>query len=370
MTTRTWTAALAAVTLTLAACGGDDGATAADDTGSATTTEATPDVTGSATTPTATATETATSEPDGTADASATADGSGTVGSGTVDPGPVTVEHRFGTTTIEAPPERIVSFDSQWTDVLVALDAPLVGALFSPDPEGRRFPWQEDIALDVEPLVYSTGIPYEAIAALQPDLIVVGFAALEQADYDRLSQIAPTIPLLSDATVDPWQEMAAVAGDVLGAPEQAAELVADAERQSAAVLAELPALEGRTYAMANYVQGDAIYVVADPDDGAGVFFAQLGMQIAPELLTLADSELGRATLSLERIDLLAADLLILLTNGVDPAEIPGYAALPQAQSGAVAILDAADASALNTPTPLSIPYVLDLIRPALEAAAG
>jgi iron complex transport system substrate-binding protein len=39
------------------------------------------------------------------------------------------------------------------------------------------------------------------------------------------------------------------------------------------------------------------------------------------------------------------------------------------RDGAVAVLDLAAVSGLNTPTPLSIPYSLEQIRPALEAAA-
>jgi iron complex transport system substrate-binding protein len=40
------------------------------------------------------------------------------------------------------------------------------------------------------------------------------------------------------------------------------------------------------------------------------------------------------------------------------------------QTGAVATVDLAAATALNTPSPLSIPYGLEVIRPALEAAAA
>jgi iron complex transport system substrate-binding protein len=58
-----------------------------------------------------------------------------------------------------------------------------------------------------------------------------------------------------------------------------------------------------------------------------------------------------------------------LTNGAEPAEIPGYDARPAVQDGAVAVLDLAAVTGLNTPTPLSIPYSLERIRPALEAAA-
>src|SRR5690348_6417084 len=49
---------------------------------------------------------------------------------------PVTVDHRYGSTTVAQRPERIVSLDNQWTDVLVALDAPLAGAALDPMAEG------------------------------------------------------------------------------------------------------------------------------------------------------------------------------------------------------------------------------------------
>ena len=282
----------------------------------------------------------------------------------------VTVEHSYGSTTIDAVPERIVSIDTQWTDVLVALDAPLVGAALDPTVEGGRYPWQDVIPASVEDIPVTDTIPYEAVAALRPDLIVVSWGAAEQSDYDQLSELAPTIPLLGDEQVDTWQDMATVAGEFLGEEEQAAALIADADQQAADLAAELPGLEGKTYALANYVPGDAIYVVADPDDGAATVFAQLGLSIDPDLLALADGASGRVELSLERVGELDADLLILLTNGADPNEIPGYSGLPAVQSGAVSVLDVPTITGLNTPTPLSVPYALEAIHPALEAAAA
>ena len=281
----------------------------------------------------------------------------------------VTVDHLYGSTTVDATPQRIVSLNTQWTDVMTSLDAPLVGAALDPTIEGGSYPWQ-DMPEGVEMIEVSDAIPYEAVAGLRPDLIVASWAAVEESDYDRLTDIAPTIPLLSDADVDEWQDMATVAGDLLREPEQAATLISDADEQAAALATELPGLEGKTYALANYVPGDAIYVVADPEDGAATLFAQLGLAIDPDLLALADGEAGRVTLSLERVGDLDADLLILLTNGADPNEVPGYAGLPAVQNGAVSVLDVPTITGLNTPTPLSVPYALEAIRPALDAAAG
>jgi iron complex transport system substrate-binding protein len=283
---------------------------------------------------------------------------------------PVVIEHRYGSTTIEEAPERIVSYDSQWTDVLAALDAPVVGALFN--PYGPRLPWQEDILADAEELAFANdGVPFEKIASLRPDLIVVSWEVASEADYERLSQIAPTIPLLGDDdAVDAWQDMANVAGRVLGKEDEAAQMVDDAEQESAEFVADVPGLDGKTYVMANYVSGQGIWLVADPDDGADVIFGQLGMEIAPQVLALPNLQQGRAQVSVEQIQLLDADYLVLLANGTDPATIPGYSTLPVVKAGAVSLLDLTDVSGLNTPSPLSIPYVLDLIRPELEVAAG
>jgi iron complex transport system substrate-binding protein len=286
--------------------------------------------------------------------------------------GPVTIEHKYGTTTLDHTPERIVSLDNQWTDVLTALDAPLVGAALDPQIDGGRYPWQDGIPDDVEDITVTDKIPFEAVAALHPDLVVITWGAQDQNDYDMLSAIAPTIPLLGDEQVDSWQDIARVAGEVLGEPGRGEQLVTESEERTAQISEELPGIGGHTFALANYVPGDAVHVVADPDDGSSRFFADLGLEIDPDIVDLADGASGRTELSLERIDELDADLLILFTNGADPAEIPGYDLLPAVQHHAVAVLDLAAVAGLNTPTPLSIPYSLDRIRPALEAldAAG
>jgi iron complex transport system substrate-binding protein len=301
---------------------------------------------------------------------------SSTAAPATAAAGSITIEHRHGTTTLDHLPERIVSLDLQWTDVLVALDAPLVGAALEPLmlDRGGRYPWQDGTIPDsVESIpVDPSGsvLPFEAVAALQPDLIVVSWPAAERAEYDRLSEIAPTIPLLGDRQVDLWEDIATVAGRLVGDPGKAEALIAESDAGVDALAAELPGLAGKTYAMANYVPGSAINVVADPADGSAKVFHELGLEIDPDLLAIADGASGRVEISLERIDELDADLLIMLTNGADPAEIPGYRALPAVQDGAVAILDLASVVGLNTPTPRSIPYSLDAIRSALEAAAG
>ena len=287
---------------------------------------------------------------------------------GSGDSGTVAVEHSYGTTEVPVRPERIVTLDTQWTDVLLALDTSPVGYLADPNVEGD-LPWRGDRLEGVTAIEATDSLPYERIASLQPDLILVTYLATERSDYETLSDIAPTIPSLSANQVDSWQDMARTAGRFLDASDEADALVADVDGQVAAVADALPGLDGKTFALVNFVPGEAFYVVADPDDGANVVFAQLGLELPRRLLEAADDVSGRVELSLEQASLLDADVLVLFTNGGQPTEIAGYDQLPAVVGGAVAVLDYAEVVGLNTPTPLSVPYSLDLIRPALEAAS-
>lgn len=283
--------------------------------------------------------------------------------------GTVTVEHRYGSTEAPVRPERIVSLDTQWTDVLLALDAPPVGYLLDPNVAGGDMPWRGDLLSGATGMTATDALPYEQIAALDPDLIVVTYFATDEADYERLSEIAPTIPTLDANQVDSWQEIARAAGTMLDDAGGAEALIDEVDGRVAELAAELPGLDGKTFTLANYVPGDAFHVVADPDDGANVVFAQLGLALSPAILDAAGGATGRVELGLEQTELLDADLLVLFTNGAEPTDIAGYGQLRAVTSGAVAVLDYGDVVALNTPTPLSVPYALDLIRPALEAAA-
>jgi iron complex transport system substrate-binding protein len=235
--------------------------------------------------------------------------------------------------------------------------------------EGGSFPWRGDGLADATGMSATDTLPYEQIAALRPDVIVVSYFVEDQEDYDRLAAIAPTVATLTDRQVDTWQDITGAAGTMLGAPDEAEALVAEVEQGVADLADELPGLSGKSFVLANFVAGDAFHLVSDPEDGANVVFDDLGMTLSPTVLEAGEGVAGRVELSLEQASLLDADLLVLFTNGADPEEIVGYDDLPAVRSGAAAVLDYATVAGLNTPSPLSLPYALDAIRPALDAAA-
>jgi iron complex transport system substrate-binding protein len=292
------------------------------------------------------------------------------------DAGPVTITHHYGETELQAVPKKIVSLDLQWTDVLVALGTQPIAFAGSTqaDPKTGRYAWQTDLSQDSKMLDVGAGeIPFEKVAALQPDLIVVTYGVQDEAGYDKLSAIAPTIPMLSDRDVDRWQDIATAAGKVLHEEDAASALVQQVDDDVKQVGVDIPTLQGKTFTLAQYLPGDAIYAVADKDDGSSVFFQDLGLVMYPPV-EQAGKEQGaaRPTFSTEHVDILGADFVAFF-NGGDEAtldkDLPGFDQLPSVRSGAMKMADFGLIVALNTPTPTSIEYALKELRPNLEAAA-
>ncbi|WP_166356329.1 ABC transporter substrate-binding protein [Phytoactinopolyspora limicola] len=294
-------------------------------------------------------------------------DNTTTEGGGNADA--VTVTHRFGTTVIDAVPQRVVTIDSQWTDVMLAMGVEPVGHTIDSYLPDSITPWQE-LPADAAALTTVDGLPFEQISALEPDLIVGTFTIADDETYTLLSGIAPTVASLDSGQVSPWHDLVDVAGDILRDVERATSVIDAVDRRVADVAADLRGLAGQTFALAQYIVGDSMYIVADEDDGSSVFFQQLGMQLYPPVVSEAENaSQARLNVATERADLLRADLLAFLVNGGDEddlTDIPGFDQLP----GTVAVLDYATIVALNTPSPLSIPYALDRLLPYLEDANG
>ncbi|QDP38973.1 ABC transporter substrate-binding protein [Radiobacillus deserti] len=102
-----------------------------------------------------------------------------------------TVEHSMGETTIKGTPERIVVLTNHGTEALLSLGITPVGAVQSWTGD----PWYDHIAdqmKEVEVVGTESDINLEAIAALEPDLIL-GNKMRQEEHYEALNAIAPTI---------------------------------------------------------------------------------------------------------------------------------------------------------------------------------
>ncbi|WP_051480604.1 iron-siderophore ABC transporter substrate-binding protein [Cellulomonas sp. KRMCY2] len=295
---------------------------------------------------------------------------------------PVTIEHAFGSTTIEDAPERVVTWGWGSTDAVVALGVTPVAIPFQAyggDAQGV-LPWireaLEDAGDEVPTVLPDTGedVPFEEIAAAEPDVILAQYSGLTQEQYATLSAIAPVVAYPDEPWSTPWREVVTITGQALGLDDKAQEVLADIDQQVARHRGEHPEFEGLTLA-AVWDVGSTFYVYADEDPRVA-FMLDLGFENAPAVDTLdTDESPFYFTLSYERLDELTSDVLV--AYGTTPEELQGFLdapyaqVMPQLSSGAVARLVGAERIAsVSPPTALSLPWGLDDVVDQLAAAVA
>jgi iron complex transport system substrate-binding protein len=288
---------------------------------------------------------------------------------------PVTVAGKPGPTKVPAAPARVVACGYlRDTDLALALGANLVGfGKNSTFPSGLA-PWQKASA-QAKGFDTTNGLPLSTIDRLRPDLILASDDYNLAKDWGNLGKIAPTLGYLKGVGQDSWQEMITRAGEALGKKQQAAALVSQVQRKIATVKAQHPRFAGKTFTFGPVEGNGQIFTTSSSADASATFFRQLGLTLAPAVTHLpASSTPGRSEISLERLDLLDADVVILAY--ATPAAQrqleanPLFKRLPAVKRGSYLALDFPTAIALAFPSVLSIPYGLDATVPKLAAAVA
>ncbi|AKK09121.1 iron-siderophore ABC transporter substrate-binding protein [Corynebacterium testudinoris] len=130
---------------------------------------------------------------------------------------PRTVVHAAGTTEITAEPKRVVVLDTGELDDVLTLGITPVGMVTTqganPVPS-----YLADQVADVESVGSINELNLEAIAALEPDLIL-GSQLRADKLYPQLAEIAPTV--FSIRPGYPWKENFLLIGDALGKEDAA-----------------------------------------------------------------------------------------------------------------------------------------------------
>ena len=162
---------------------------------------------------------------------------------------PATVAHKFGETTVEQAPSRVVSVGVTEQDILLQLGVvPVAVTEWYGEKPFATWPWAEELLGDAEPEVLSAadGFELERIAALEPDLIVGTNAGLTAKDYELLSQIAPTVPSVEGSTryFSSWQDQTMQIAKALGRDADGQALIDEVTARYAAVAAEHPEWAG------------------------------------------------------------------------------------------------------------------------------
>lgn len=136
---------------------------------------------------------------------------------------PRTIVHSRGETTIEKRPERVVVLDSGEIDQVLSLGVTPVG-ISSPKDASSQPEYLADQLENVQVIGTNDDLNFEAIAALEPDLILGSKLRVDDS-YEQLAQIAPTV--LSIRPGFPWKENFLLTADALGLEEQAVTILND-----------------------------------------------------------------------------------------------------------------------------------------------
>ncbi|MEU7631043.1 ABC transporter substrate-binding protein [Nocardia sp. NPDC049220] len=283
----------------------------------------------------------------------------------------VIITHARGETTIAGTPQKIVALGNQWLDTTLALGVVPVGYIDNLAALSKSTPPWQPKSLESAKALNTSGNIAEQVAALAPDLILVDPFLADQKTYDELSHVAPTLPGLSKAAVAPWQDQVIALGKVLHKPDEASTVIAKVDDKFTAIAAANPGLNGKSFVSTWLAGPTQLMVLTDPADGSATMFTHLGLGI-PKNLTDLPATQGRLALSPERVDELTADLLLAgYAPGLDEKyrQLPGYADLPAVKKGAVLFLTTQEISAVNQPTALSVPYILNKLEPVFAAAA-
>ena len=293
---------------------------------------------------------------------------------------PVTLDHAWGSTTIESEPVRIVTWGWGNEDAAIALGVIPVGIPFQSyggGDDGIQTWTTEALAAAsaATPAVLDNSgePPFEQIAALAPDLIIAAFSGITEEQYAMLSAIAPTVAYSGDAWSSPWQEVTRTVGKAIGKADEAEALVAETEAWLAAEFAAHPELADITFASANDYDGSiAVYA---PLDARMKFLTDLGLTMDPSVAALAPPD-GQFyyPLSYELFDQLEGDIFV--TYYEEQAALDEWLATPQARTyppivngGLAALVGTENVAAVSPPTALSLRWGFPTYLGVLSSAA-
>ncbi|MFT4287511.1 ABC transporter substrate-binding protein [Nocardioides sp.] len=289
---------------------------------------------------------------------------------------PVTVTHRFGETTISAEPQRVLALGQTDCDPLLALGVvPIAVGSFVDDWYEPVHPWNESLFGGEPKEVSFTEVDFEEILALAPDLITMVSGGITQAQYRKLSKIAPVVgpPVGYQDSAVPYGPHTLLIGQALGKEPEAQQLVDDADAAFAAVREAHPEWASLTATHAECYSG--AFDILGANAPRTTFLVNVGFGLSEELTDIVGDDYIM-DLSAEKLDLVGAlDLVVWCTD---------EGAIPDVQDNAVvAELAAVKAGhciwttygkddqfmwAMDWGTVLSAQHAIDLGVPLIESA--
>lgn len=255
--------------------------------------------------------------------------------------GPTTIEHVYGTTEVPQSPERIVALSEEF--LLADLIALGITPIASTSNDANSFGGVDPAATENIEIIATAEFNIERLAALEPDLLLAYPVYIELVGYDVLSAIAPTVAIGDDDS--DWKELLEQTAEVFGLQGAADEQIAEVDAQLEAARATL---DGSSMSVLSVSPGPFIRAYVEGGVALTETMAEVGVSFVPDGSTDGADANGRVVLSLEQLELLQGDTIVLLQTtvieGEDAAlaevvESPLWQTLPGVQNGRVITFD-------------------------------
>ncbi|WP_410789327.1 iron-siderophore ABC transporter substrate-binding protein [Kribbella sp. C-35] len=299
---------------------------------------------------------------------------------------PVTIDHLYGSTTIKAKPQRVVTLGGGDLEAAIALGVvPVGGADWFGDTQVRG--WVKS-ALGDRPapkLIQAYQPKFEEIAALKPDLIVYVNTINDKKEFDTLNAIAPTIAApagTKNVYGVPWQDQVREIAKATGTASAGEQVVKDTETLLTDTAKANPEFAGKVITAGVYSANSLNAWL--PSDPRMRLLTSLGFKTNPQIDAMENGDFY-VKISPELTPKLNADVIFMAAldgaGKLDPAVVNDkvWNALPAVKAGHVAYWGGAPvintatpsgefSSAMSIGGPLGIKYALPKLVPMLKNA--
>lgn len=225
------------------------------------------------------------------------------------------VIHLEGESCVPADAQRIVTMDPIGTlSTLLAVGAPVIGASAV---SGDGDPWPAYLAPsagNIEVVGTSATPNLEAIAALEPDLIITtteypGF-------YDQMSEIAPTVVFGGTFYTDDWEVVTSNIAALVGKTDEYAILMSEYHERAAEIAAQVESLGGVEITRLDEFGGQFFHYSHDCVWFGGIFRTTGISQPAQQVLDCdpADPYSGVGQISPEEFAIFEADIVLVYSH--------------------------------------------------------
>lgn len=297
---------------------------------------------------------------------------------------PVTIEHAYGSTTVKDEPTRIATIGWSDQDVLLSLGVVPVGAqqITWGGNQNESTDWFDEKLKELggkQPTRYNadTTTPVKEISKLAPDLILATNSGISEADYKKLSQIAPTVAFPGDPWLTSWKDSLEMIGDATGRSEEADKVERETQAKIDSVATTYPELDETSFLVTGVQDNSKLGTIGlyGTGDARSQLLSEIGMKPAPAASTMVKKGEFYADVSAEKAPQLKSDVL------VDLGYVPGsfealqkdklLSRIPAIKSDHyVDVTDQPLSLAFSAASPLSIPYFIDELVPSIAKAAN